>query len=617
MCGIIGIAGIGIATVNVAQRMLAALSHRGPDGSGIEVLDSGRVILGHARLAIVDLSPRGAQPMTMPGSRVWITLNGEIYNYRKLREDLERLGHRFRSMSDTEVLLAGYLNWGQEVLDKVDGIFAFAIWDDELRRLWLARDHLGVKPLYYAYGPRGFAFASEPRCLLLTPLASARPDAAAVRDFLSFGYLPGGRSAFADLRKLPPGHTLTWTDGSIRTAAYWQPRSFAQRYAAGETETLVELSRRIDASAEAQLEGDVPVGVLVSGGIDSTALAASVIRYRPQLHGFVLGYNSPAHDERRFAGQLAAATGIVLHERVLEATAARSLVEHLVDVHDEPFADSSSIPMLALFELVRNHGYKVVLSGDGGDELFSGYRRYDRLLEREGSCQAIWPLKLVGARNLRHAARMAVMRERYRRPTWRTYYEQIRVFSFEQQCEILQDDWRPKVEAELTWPFARYWDAGIETLAAARLFDLQTYLPEDILLKVDRTSMSLGIEARVPLLARSVVEYAFGIPTKLHLHNGQRKYLLKRMLEQRAPRDLLTNRKKGFGLPLELTMGDTLRNWRENVHMSTIARDGLVSARTIKRRQYHLDQVWSLFVLDLWWSRWIRAVRDEAEPRYG
>ena len=264
--------------------MLATISHRGPDGVSTQAVDDGRLILGHARLAIIDLSPSGAQPMVLEGRDIWITFNGEIYNYRSLREELAQLGWKFRTSSDTEVILAGYAQWGEAVLGKLDGIFAFGLWDGPRRRLWLVRDHLGVKPLYYTRNDAELAFASEPKALLVVPGVSRSPDPSLIRDYLSFGYIPGSRTAFSGIAKLPGGHALLWESGVSRTYRYWNAADHASEDVRDESLAVRETKRLLDIAATSQLESDVPVGLLVSGGIDSSAVAASASAV-PRRHG--------------------------------------------------------------------------------------------------------------------------------------------------------------------------------------------------------------------------------------------------------------------------------------------------------------------------------------------
>jgi asparagine synthase (glutamine-hydrolysing) len=606
MCGIAGVAGAGAAGLDGVQKMLASLSHRGPDGLHLRSIDDGRIVLGHARLAIIDLSPSGVQPMCR-GDDLWITYNGEIYNYRALRRELESAGHRFISTSDTEVLLAGYQQWGESLLDHLEGIFALALWDGTRRRLWLARDHLGVKPLYYSHDSRSFGFASEPRALLALGGRAPRPDRAAIRDFLSFGYIPGARSAFEGIAKLPAAHALIWEDGRFRTYRYWNAEQYAGEAQCDQADVVERTRRLLDESVELQLESDVPVGLLISGGIDSSAVASSVARRRERMEGFVIGFDEATHDEREFARLLAGKSGIELSERVVAAQATDALIGELSAAHDEPLADSSTLPSLALFRLVHDHRLKVVLGGDGGDELFGGYRRYDRILELEGHSQAPWPVKLIGAKGWRHALTMAAMPVRYGQEAWRAYYERVRLFSFEQQRDLLRPEWSAGAEEELVWPFREFWNEDLETVKAAQVFDLQTYLPNDILTKVDRASMHFGVEARVPLLAHRMVEFALSISTHLHRSGGRRKHVLKASIQGRVPDALLSNRKRGFSLPLESVVGQRLRAWMAGIEKSSLVTDGVISRDAARWIGTNLDQAWALYALELWWSRWMRG----------
>lgn len=582
--------------------MVNAIAHRGPDGLNVTTIEAGNVVFGHARLAIIDLSASGVQPMSR--GNFWISFNGEIYNHRELRRALERDGAQFRSTSDTEVLLAGYERWGAAVLDRVDGIFAFALWDDRRHELLLVRDHLGVKPLYYAaLSDGGLAFASEPKALL-EAIPSRTPDADSIRDVLSYGYIPGTRSAFKGVSKLAPGHALTWTRNNTQIREYWNVVNHATR-SASVTNIVDSCRDLIDAAAASQLESDVPVALLVSGGIDSSAVASSAVRGRPSLDAFVLGYPSNAADERPFAKLLAERLGLRLHETELQPDIAEELLARCIAAHDEPFADSSSIPTLALFEFVRARSFKVVLAGDGGDELFAGYRRYEMLLHEEGHSQSAWPLKVLGAPSVKDVARILAHPVYYQRPAWMSYYERIRIFGPDEQARLLTREWVALDASALTWPFERYWRSDLDTVKAAQVFDLQTYLPEDILAKVDRASMHHGVEARVPLLSKKLVEGAISIPTSAHLSDGERKSVLKRVVRNRVPDELLTNRKKGFGLPLEQSVGALLRRWVRDVKHSALVRDGVIQPVLDERISQNLDQLWTLFVLDKWWGQWV------------
>ncbi len=605
MCGIAGMWAEARGAAESARRMVVVLKNRGPDGHDLRVLDDGRLALGQARLAIIDLSPTGAQPM-MRGADLCITYNGEIYNYKALRGELEAKGRRFESTSDTEVILAGYEQWGEAVLDHLDGIFAFALWDGRRRRLWLARDHLGVKPLYYLRDGSTFAFASEPRALLEILGRDPSPDRGAIHDYLSYGYIGGARSAFAGIAKLPGGHSLAFENGSVRIRRFWDPAQFAGERFCDESEAVLETRRVLDLSAAAQLESNVPVGLLVSGGIDSSAVTSSASRARAGMKGFVIGFDSPEHDEREFARLLAQGCGIDLVERVVAAGQGDALIGEMASAYDEPLADTSTLPCLALFRLVRENEFKVVLGGDGGDELFSGYRRYDRLADAEGGSQAPWPVKLVGAQNARQAFRIAMRPARYPGSAWRTYYQSIRLFSVEQQRSLLAPEWRPRDEDELTWQFRESWNDDLDTVKAAQLYDLQTYLPNDILTKVDRSSMYFGVEARVPLLSRQMVELSLGTSTRLHRRGGRRKNILKSAIRTRVPDALLSDRKRGFSLPLETTIGPKLREWAGGLASAAIARDGLIDSSRGVWTSANLDQLWALFVLESWWVRWLK-----------
>lgn len=607
MCGIVGTVCADPVDVETVRSMLSALKHRGPDGSGLITANGGRAVLGHSRLAIIDLSETGRQPMCYEAHDLWLTFNGEIYNYRELRRTLEARGHRFRSTSDTEVILHGYREWSDEVVRRLDGIFAFGLWDGTRRRLLLARDQVGVKPLYYMEHDdgRGLSFASEPRALLR--LRRCPPSVHALHDYLTFGYLPRDRSAYAGVRKLLPAHVVIWGEGKpIQPTRYWQPPdAIATKH--DENELAVDLLRYVEQAVLNQLVSDVPVGVVVSGGVDSSVVATTMARSGMVHDAFTIGYPRPEQDERPYARTICEHIGFPLHESELGDSSIVGLLHQFFETYDEPFADSSGLPTLFLFSQVAAAHRKVVLSGDGGDELFAGYRRYRRLVEVGGYSQRRWPWRALYAQDLRHASKLLRSVRTGRTSSWDIYFGRIRRFDFAQQCAILSPAWRPGASEDLEWVRDACWRTDVPAIRAAQQFDFETYLPDDVLTKVDRASMAHGVEARVPLLDGTIVTMALSTPSHLHLRGGITKRLFKRAVADIVPRKLLSNRKKGFGLPTAQILGRLLVEWaRAGETASRLARDGVIDpARLAAVEAWNHDQRWTLFCLEMWWRRWV------------
>ncbi|MGR3495264.1 asparagine synthase (glutamine-hydrolyzing) [Citreimonas sp.] len=599
MCGIVGcVSAKGRQPVDDMDRAFEhacdALAHRGPDGRGIWTADDAHARLGHRRLAIVDPSPAGAQPMLCPDSGRVLVYNGEIYNHPALRRELEALGHRYRTRCDSETILHAYTAWGADCVARLRGIFAFAIWDPATRALFAARDHLGVKPLCYRDGDGWFAFASQPRAL--RPLGLAGVDPQAMRDYLSYGIVPDSGGAFPGLRKLSPAHALSWRDGQLRTWRYWSLPERADITDAAEAEAL--LADALPRAVEDQLMSDVPVATFLSGGIDSSLVSAlAAVRGGAPLPAFTLGFPEAESDERPFARTAAHAIGAPLHEAVLDRTRALALIDTLVEAFDEPFGMGAALPMLAVSEQVAQAGYKVVLSGDGADELFAGYRHYDALsgrYARRGMATA------VRARNPLRAALTRLSHGRFDPLQWYHPHEAMLT---------------PETQAVLAGPAlaqtcARRRASGFPTdrgaVDAARRYDVAGYLPDEILSKVDRATMHHGVEARVPFLDPELVTLAFRIDPALH-HGGDRKALMKRVAARWLPDSMLTARKKGFSPPLHLWLADDAlqAGFRALIDGGRLVEAGLLH-RDAARRLAMLGPgpTFQIYLAERWMRRW-------------
>ena len=381
VCGIVAeIATRGPVARDRFERMVDTLATRGPDGTGVRLLDDDRVAVGHTRLSIIDLSEAGLQPLPNEDETTWLVFNGEIYNYRELRNELIGAGHRFRSQTDSEVVVHAYEEWGDDCVHRLRGIFAFAIWDGARRRLFAARDRLGVKPLYLWRHRDGLVLASQPRAILAHPGFRPEVDRTAFQHYLAYGYVPRDLSIYAGVCKIPAGHRIAVEDTSLRVDRYWEPRYRPEIRDPVEAAELIRL--KLAEAVEMQLVSDVPIGFFLSGGIDSTsvaAIAASLCEEVPP--SFTIGFDDADSDERAYARLAAARIGCPAHERALTLDDALDLLPAYVRAYDEPFYDHSAIPSLAVSELARSHGVVVVLSGDGGDEVFGGYTWYDAFLD--------------------------------------------------------------------------------------------------------------------------------------------------------------------------------------------------------------------------------------------
>jgi asparagine synthase (glutamine-hydrolysing) len=575
MCGIAGIIG-SRASVDTVNAMTSALRHRGPDGEGS--WSAPGVVLGHRRLSIIDLSHAADQPMVL-GSRV-LTYNGEIYNFAQLRAQLPG---PWRAMSDTEVLLHLLAGEGTQGLSKVVGMFAFALWEGEARRLTLVRDRLGIKPLYYRILPDGLAFASELKALLV--LDKPEIDASAVRDYLFHGYVPAPKSIYRGICKLPAGHTLTWEEGRVRIERWWEPSVRIETR--GEDETLGELDALLRQVIPAHTLADVPVGVFLSGGIDS-ALTAS---YLDAPHTYSLGFDAKERSELEGARAAARHLGTVHTEMTAQASDFEQALDAIPRIFDEPFADSAAWSNYLIAQFARREVI-VALSGEGGDEVFCGYPRYWSGVGARSSVAnralARWlpPLSRLGASMQRHA------------------YTGLPAFAAalggmpQAQIErLLASDWRES-GYDYLWFYRQFWREGEDALVQLRRLDLHTSLAEGLLTKVDRTSMAHSLEVRPPLLDHRLVEFMLSVDPSLLVDRRRRrgKLLERRLMEPRLPPGHLERPKSGFGLPVHRW----LKSHPRVLHQA-VAR---LRERGVLERSVgpEFRRAWSLLVLDRWFT---------------
>jgi len=602
--------------------MSATLVHRGPDSDG-QLLD-GPAALASRRLSIIDLET-GDQPIANEDGTVHVVQNGELYNYRELRVRLERAGHRFATRSDTEVLVHLYEEHGDQFAAQLRGMFAVALWDARRRRLVLARDAFGIKPLYYRVDGDGLAFASE-----LRALPRGEIDFDALEGFLAFNSIPGPYTIFRDVKKLPPGHLLVWEDGEARLSRFARPAPVPAEEVRRdrEDELAEELRARLRDSVRAHLIADVPVGVLLSGGVDSSLLAALAAQESSEpVHTFSIGFEERSFDELDDARTVAERYGTRHEELVLRPDAAL-LLPQLAEAFDEPFADSSALPTYLVSELASSH-VKVALSGEGGDELFGGYYTYaaDLLALRFGGLASrARPLVELLPSSSRRAS-FDYKAKRFVRgaglPPLERHHAWKEIFSTEARAELLG---RPSSFEPVELLHARFRETeGAELLARLQDVDLGTYLVDDLLVKTDRASMAHSLEARVPYLDSLVAGLAQALPTRLKVSGLRKKRLLRKAAAPLLPRRIVYGRKRGFSIPAAAWLRGELEPFArdvlsaENLRRQAFFRPEPV-ARLLDRHVAGKDdlsrQLWGLLAFTLWYERHVeRQPKALREPR--
>ena len=626
MCGLSGIALSRHTVVDekVVLAMRDAQMHRGPDAGGLYCANG--VGLGHRRLSIIDLE-NGQQPMVDEASGLALTYNGELYNFPVLKSELETLGVVFHTRCDTEVLLRAWQQWGEACLTRLVGMFAFAVGDMRTRRIYLARDHLGIKPLYYAFTRSGdLVFASELKGVLAHPAVDREIDPQALEDYLALGYVPDPKSIYRGIYKLPPGHWLSWHAGEGQPVprAYWDvPFKLAPDMRADDA--AAQLRGLLDTAVASQMMADVPLGAFLSGGVDSSAVVASMSRTSSQpVRTCSIGFDHAGFDETAYARLVAEHLHTQHFERRV-GTDDYSLLDTLAAVYDEPFSDSSALPTYRVCELARTQ-VKVALSGDGGDENFAGYRRY-RLHAWESSLRARLPLGLrkpafglLGSlypkadwapRPLRAKTTLQALA----RDDVEAYFHTVSTTSAALRQQLYSASFKRELQGYSALSVFRAHAERAPTeqpLLLAQYLDLKTWLPGDILTKVDRASMAHSLEVRVPLLDHRLVEWASSLPPTLKLHGGTGKYILKKALEPDLPHDVLYRTKMGFRVPLAAWLrGPLARRAREALSTGEIAQCGYFQPATLERlvqqhvsgRSDHSATLWSLLMLDAFLRR--------------
>ena len=630
MCGICGLANrheTEQAQESILIAMRDALHHRGPDDAGIFI--DGRVGLGHRRLSIIDLST-GVQPIHNEDSSCWIIFNGEIYNYRALRQELEEAGHQFYTNTDTEILVHLYEQDGEQMLQKLNGMFAFAIWDRPQQRLFLARDRLGKKPLYWTLNATAFLFGSELKALLCHPSVSREIDLFSLSKYLTYEYVPAPHTMIAGVQKLKPGHFLTYSTQTheLRIKKYWDipiaEDSIAYMSEESYVEELLQLLR--ESVRMRLLSSDVPVGIFLSGGVDSSTVAALACETSPKVQTFTIGFDEPSYDESRYANQVAEILGTDHHVDVLDIRKAHTLLPDIMNYLDEPLGDASIIPTYLLSRFTAQH-VKVALGGDGGDELFAGYPTFQAL--RMIHYYNIFPPEI---RNLFHrlAAKLPVSHnnisfdfkiKQLLRGTGVSheimFFRWMGSFNEREKKMLFHPDMLAQIAHENPYEdlleYVR--ESNLyETFERVLYLMTKLYLQDDILVKVDRATMANSLEARAPLLDYRFVEFAAQLPTQYKLHRLTTKYLLKKAALKVLPKQIVYRKKKGFGIPVAKWICEDMKGmFLHYLSQDRLKKDGLFQYPFIERLLYehwsyqkdNRKLLWTLLIFQLWKERWI------------
>jgi asparagine synthase (glutamine-hydrolysing) len=629
MCGIAGIVDLQSRPVepSLMRRLCDVLVHRGPDDEGYYI--NGPVALGQRRLAILDVAG-GRQPMSNEDGTVWITFNGEIYNFRELRQRLEGLGHRFATRSDTEVIVHAYEQYGPECVKELRGMFAFALWDQRARMLMLARDRVGKKPLFYAEVDGQWMFASELQGLLAHPRLSRQVDATAVDDYLTYGYIPAPKTIFQGVYKLPPAHYLTLklrADGArepdVRIERYWR-LAYEPKRKLSEREAAEGLLEALTEAVRLRLVADVPLGALLSGGIDSSIVVAlmSQLSDRP-VKTFSIGFDEQEFDELPYA-RLVAERYATEHQEFVVRPNALDVLPTLVRHYGEPFADSSAIATYYVAKLTREH-VKVALNGDGGDECLAGYERYagSEVADRYQRIPAA--IRRLGIEPLSRlipegASRRSRLRQARRflevagRPAPERYQRWVGYLPRQQRARLYTREFQEQLGGHRAEGWLRgIWDGvsreGLESLDRMLAVDVESYLPNDLLVKMDIATMANSLEARSPFLDHKVMEFCAQLPCNYKLSGLTLKYLLKKAGTRLLPAQTRKRRKMGFGVPVAHWMRGELRPWVEDVLLSPRAlKRGYFEPEALRQlvwayldgRQEQSFELWALLWLELW-----------------
>jgi asparagine synthase (glutamine-hydrolysing) len=634
MCGIYGYLSLKTSIdPRILRSMGDTLRHRGPDDEGEMIGDDGdsSVGFGHQRLSIIDLSPAGRQPMSNRDGSIWITYNGEIYNFKILREELERKGYQFRSNSDTEVIIHLYEELGIRCLERLNGMFAFALWDRHEKTLFLARDRIGKKPLHYALSGEGIVFASELKALLAHPSIPREIDLKSLNRYLTYEYVPAPDTIFKSIKKLEPGHYLLYRRGVRELIQYWDiPLTDNPMGYKTEVEYAEDLRERLATAVKARLVADVPVGVFLSGGLDSSMIAALATRANSKLECFSIGFDEPSFDESRYAREVARALNAKHQLMIFSTRELLDTIHKLPDLLDEPLADASILPTYLLSKFASQR-VKVALSGDGGDELFAGYPTYQahKLVTYYDSLPLFVKTALrsiashlpVSHNNISTEFKIKQFLKGAGVASEIRFFIWMGAFTDGEKRQLLSDEVKSELRRYNTYEdIFNYISKSKLTNDMERILylSMKLYLQDDLLVKVDRTSMANSLEVRCPLLDYEFVEFVCGLPMFYKLNGLKTKYLFKRAAAGFLPASIIRRPKKGFGIPVSRWLCGELKDlMMRHLNQETIERQGLFDWTYVKslvdahlrRVADHRKLLWPLIVFQIWHEKFVARPR--------
>jgi asparagine synthase (glutamine-hydrolysing) len=654
MCGICGVMAQNQCSIEAEtiMKMCQVLAHRGPNDAGmllirgsqrVEVKGAGRppsdlgrfdVVLGHRRLSIIDLSDFAHQPMSNEDGTVWIVFNGEIYNFQEIKPELEARGHLFKSKSDTEVILHGYEEWGIECLRRLRGMFAFALWDSKQKQLFMARDRLGKKPLVYTHQNGHLAFASEIKALLQVPGVERKVNAASIHHYLTYQYVPSPNTIFEGIKKLPPAHYLLYDrNGNIKVERYWKLKFNSSHQTYPDLQELEDRIRaELEESVKLRLISDVPLGAFLSGGVDSSLIVGIMAKLsRKPVKTFSVGFEEKGFDELSYARLVSNHFATEHHEFIVKPDAI-GILPKLVWHYNEPFADSSAIPTYYVANMTKDY-VKVVLTGDAGDENFAGYPRYLRsrwvasftkIPEKLRKDLLPHFLRVFSTLRWREKTlnRLSDFMESLSTDQGRNYAEQIKIFNAKEKEDIYTEDFRKKVGKidPLDFLLKKFEESGTEDLLEQLLYvDMNSYLPEDLLVKMDIATMANSLEARVPFLDHQFMEFVAGIPFQLKLKGSKTKSILKTAFKDFLPDAIFKRRKMGFGVPVSRWFRNELKDYVYEILLdSRTLNRGYFRREGIERllndhvalRYDHSSKIWALLFLEMWFRVFIDKEGD-------
>ncbi|WP_458699893.1 asparagine synthase (glutamine-hydrolyzing) [Sulfurospirillum sp. 1307] len=619
MCGIVG---FNTKNTTVLNSMLQSIQHRGPDDNG--VYESDEFSLGHVRLSILDLSSHGHQPMIYED--IVMVYNGEVYNFQEIKKELRALGYSFESETDSEVILKAYHKWGIKAVDKFIGMFAIAIYDTKNKTVTLIRDRVGVKPLYYCFNGKDFVFGSE-----LKPIMEYKKDLAlnkdALYEFFQFGYISSNLSIFENCFKVPAGYYVEFEIDTLRLKIkeYWSILPYFQKpkFTKSEEELIDELEKLLIDSFKYRMVSDVPVGVFLSGGVDSSVVAAILQKHYGNIHTFTIGFKEAKYNEATYAKQVAEHLGTTHTEKFLDSLQAKEILKKFVDIYDEPFGDSSGIPTTLVSQVAKEAGVKVVLSADGGDEIFCGYERYwysyaigKKILKLPKILRKslVFMMDKIGVQNASRFIKIKNFEHKYYQLTemlkddnWQAIYEKLihnsKNYEIKELLGVIKGiDEKSFQVGEKEHP-----------MQGMMLWDYHRYLPDDILNKVDRATMSVSIEGREPLLDHHIAEFMAQVPFALKYKDGTSKYLLRKVLERYIPKEMIDRPKMGFGIPMFEWFGGDLQNLFERYfNANKLNKHHLLNNNYIQKeyqklvnnKAININKLWFILVFQMWLEKY-------------